>query len=91
MDAVLKIQKNKNITLPIWLMKRFHLNTGDYVRLEKREEGVLLKPAKLVDASQSYFWTKEWQDGEKEASRDIKKGKTKKFGTIKELMRDLEK
>ncbi len=72
-------------------MKKFQLGTGDYIRLEKTDDGVLLKPAKLIDASQAYFWTKEWQEGEKQASRDIKKGKTKKFGNVKDLVRDLEK
>ena len=59
-QAVLKIQKNKNITLPVWLFKKFHVMLGDYVRIEETKHGILLKPAKLVDPSQAYFWTREW-------------------------------
>ena len=52
---------------------------------------MLIKPAKLVDPSQSYFWTKEWQAGEREAEQDIRKGRVKKFKSVKELMDDLRK
>ena len=28
-----------------------------------------------MNANQAYFWTKEWQEAEKEASEDIKQGR----------------
>ena len=88
-EAVVKVQKNKNITLPMWLIRRFHVAIGDFVRLQETRDGVLLKPAKLVDPSQAYFWTREWQEGERDAEEDIRKGRVKKFKSVKELMRDL--
>ena len=88
-EIVVKVQKNKNITLPTWLIQRFHLVVGDFVRLQETKDGVLIKPAKLVDPSQAYFWTKEWQAGEREAEKDIRKGRIKKFKSVKELMDDL--
>ena len=88
-ETIVKVQKNKNITLPTWLIHRFHMVVGDFVRLQETKEGVLIKPAKLVDPSQSYFWTKEWQAGEREAEQDIRKGRVKKFKSVKELMDDL--
>jgi bifunctional DNA-binding transcriptional regulator/antitoxin component of YhaV-PrlF toxin-antitoxin module len=87
--AIVKVQKNKNITLPMWLIHRFHVGVGDFVRLEETKDGVLLKPAKLIDPSQAYFWTKEWQEGEREADEDIRTGRVKTIKSIKELMRDL--
>ena len=88
--TIVKVQKNKNITLPMWLIHRFHVGIGDFVRLEETKDGVLMKPAKLVDPSQAYFWTKEWQAGEREAEADIRKGRVKRFKSIKELMTDLQ-
>ncbi|MBI4358639.1 MAG: AbrB/MazE/SpoVT family DNA-binding domain-containing protein [Candidatus Omnitrophica bacterium] len=87
--ALVKIQKNKNITLPMWLIHRFHVEIGDFVRLEETKDGILMKPAKLIDPSQAYFWTKEWQEGEKEAEEDIRQGRIKKFKSVKALMDDL--
>lgn len=88
-EIIVKVQKNKNITLPTWLIQRFRLVVGDFVRLQETKDGVLIKPAKLVDPSQAYFWTKEWQTGEREAEVDIRKGRIKKFKSVKELMDDL--
>ena len=87
--SIVKVQKNKNITLPLWLIRRFRVTAGDFVRLEETEDGVLLKPAKLIDASQAYFWTKEWQEGEKEAEQDIRRGRVQGFPSVKNLMKDL--
>ncbi len=44
---------------------------------------------KLIDASQAYFWTEEWQAGEREASTEIAKGQTKRFPSFEALIRDL--
>ena len=90
-QSVVKVQKNKNITLPTWLLKRFHVATGDFIRLEETRNGVVLKPAKLIDPSQAYFWTKEWQSGEREAEADIRAGRIKKAKSVKELMDGLRK
>ena len=87
--AIVKVQKNKNITLPTWLIRLFHVGVGDFIWIEKTKSGVLLKPAKLVDPSQAYFWTKEWQEGEKEADEDIRKGRVKKFKSVKDLLDNL--
>ena len=49
-----------------------------------------IKPKELVDKSQAWFWTKEWQEGEKEANRDIKAGRvSRKFDTAKEAVQNL--
>jgi len=46
---------------------------------------------KMKDAkNQAYFWTREWQEAEREASADIKAGRVKTFGTAEELLDDLD-
>jgi AbrB family looped-hinge helix DNA binding protein len=90
-NVLVKVQKNKNITLPTAVMARFHLSAGDFVQLQETKNGVLLRPAKLVDPSQSYFWTKEWQAGEREAQEDIRHGRVKAFPSVKALMKDLQR
>ena len=46
-------------------------------------------PKKLVDKSQAYFWTKRWQEAEKEADEDIRTGRVKAFDSVDELVKDL--
>ena len=44
---------------------------------------------KIIEASQAYFWTQEWQAGEREASAEIAKGQTKRFPSVEALICDL--
>ena len=39
--------------------------------------------------TQSYFWTPEWQQGEKEADEDIKAGRILRFSSAKALIKYL--
>ncbi|OGX39614.1 MAG: hypothetical protein A3C53_06060 [Omnitrophica WOR_2 bacterium RIFCSPHIGHO2_02_FULL_68_15] len=90
-QSIVKLQKNKNITLPMWLIRRFRIAAGDFVRLQETREGILLKPGKLIDPSQAYFWTKEWQQGEREVEEERRQGKVKRFRSMKELVKDLDR
>ena len=90
--STIKLQKNKNVTLPMWLIRRFGIGPGDFLQLRETREGVLLKPGKLIDPSQAYFWTKEWQKGEREADEDIRSGRTHgPFGSVQEMKRHFKK
>jgi hypothetical protein len=43
-----------------------------------------------VDASQAYFWTEEWQTGERKADEDIKAGRVKRFKSAADAVKYLE-
>lgn len=45
---------------------------------------------KLIDKSQAYFWTKEWQEAEREADADIQAGRVKRFKSVDELRKYLD-
>jgi len=89
--SIVKLQKNKNVTLPTWLIRRFHIGPGDFLKLQETRQGVLIKPGKLIDPSQAYFWTKEWQEREREVDEDIKAGRVTKTRNLKELFRELDR
>ena len=48
------------------------IQEGDYVEVIVVDDTVLLTPKQLVDKSQAYFWTEEWQAAEREADEDIR-------------------
>jgi len=50
-----------------------------------------LKVKDVIEPEQMYFWTKEWQDMEKEAELDKEKGNIIGDGTIKDLLKKLKK
>ena len=51
----------------------------------------VLTPKKLIDKSQAYFWTKEWQKAEQQAEEDLKAGRLETFDSIEELLEELDR
>ena len=84
-----KITRNGQITLPANIRKKLGLEEGDLIEIEIIQDKAVLVPKKLIDKDQAYFWTKEWQKAEIEASEDIKAGRTRVFDTAEELFEEL--
>ena len=89
MATYTKVTRNGQITLPSPVRKALNIEEGDMIEIEIVDEKAVLMPKKLIDKSQAYFWTPEWQEGEHKASADIKAGHVKVFDTIDELLDDL--
>ena len=71
---ITKISPKHQITIPKEVFEKLRLEVGDFLEVEVIEEGLLLIPKKLISKDQSWFWTKEWQEKEKEADEAIAKG-----------------
>ncbi len=56
--------------------------------LNKEEIKVACKVG-LIDPDQAWWWTEEWQKKEREAEKDVKEGKVKKFASVEDLIKDL--
>jgi antitoxin MazE len=86
---LLTVRKNAQITLPAGIRKKAHVQEGDILEAEVRGDEIVLKPKKLIDKSQAWYWTEEWQKREREADEDIAAGRFKDFDTLEELLADL--
>ena len=71
---LIKVKKNFQVTIPPKLRKTLKIAVGDYLEVEKQESELVLKPVKLVHPDQAYFFSREWQEGERQADEDIAKG-----------------
>jgi AbrB family looped-hinge helix DNA binding protein len=85
-----KVTRHGQITLPASVRKQLGIEEGDLVEIEVEDERAVLMPKKLVDKNQAYFWTKRWQDAEREADEDIKAGRVKTFTSVDELIKELD-
>jgi len=74
MATVMKISPQGQIRIPKKFMELLGLEAGDYIEALLEEDQIALKPRKLIDPSQGWYWTKEWQEKEKEADGDVEKG-----------------
>lgn len=87
---IINIRPRGQITLSAAIRRAVHLEEGDPVSVELTPEGILLRPMKLIDASQAWFWTEQWQRGEREAEEDIEKGRTKEYQSPEEFLESLD-
>ena len=86
---LLTVRKNAQITLPARIRREAHIEEGDILEAEIRGDEIVLKPKKLIDRSQAWYWTKEWQERERQADEDLAAGRFKDFDTLEELLADL--
>ncbi len=86
------LQTRGVLALPAALRKRFGLDLpGAQVEITERADGVVeLRPMVAVPASQAWFWTPEWQAGEREADADIAAGRTVTYDGPDEFIAALE-
>jgi AbrB family looped-hinge helix DNA binding protein len=86
-----KVTRHGQVTLPAAVRKELNIEEGDLVEIQVVDDRAVLVPKKLVDKSQAYFWTDDWQKGEAEAEADIKAGRIKAFDSVEELLEDLDR
>ena len=91
MGQILEIRVNSQITIPKNIMKKLSLKEGDKVEFDIKGDSIIIKPVLIINKAQSWFWTKKWQDEEKEVDKDIEAGKVKTFDNVNDLIEDLEK
>ena len=92
MSTVMKISPQGQIRIPTKIMQTLDIEKGDYVEVEIEEGHIVLKPRKLIDPSQGWYWTKEWQKMEADVDEDIEKDQVSpEFRTAKEGIKWLKK
>jgi antitoxin MazE len=74
-------------TLPDDVVRR--IESGVPVTLVVTTEGGRLE-VREIDPGQAWFWTSEWQNGEREADEDIAAGRVTRYNSDEELLADLE-
>lgn len=86
-----KVTRNFQITIPPEAREALHLRMGSLVEFVIEGNVVSLRPKMLVDEEQSWFWTPEWQEGERDVNEAVKKGETRAFKSVAEMRHHFEK
>ncbi len=87
---ITKLRGRSQITLPSDVVKKLKLNTGDNLDITLEGDKIVIKPVLIIDRSQAWFWSKEWQDKEKEADEDIKTGRVYRAKDTNDLFSQLD-
>ncbi len=78
------------ITIPTEIRRAANLEEGDLVEVEMVAEGILLRPRKVIDATQAWFWTPRWQAGEAEAAAELARGEGRTFESGEDFLASLD-
>jgi bifunctional DNA-binding transcriptional regulator/antitoxin component of YhaV-PrlF toxin-antitoxin module len=89
----IKVRERGTITLPAALRKAARLDRPDsQVEARLREDGVIeLIPVITIPADQAWYWTEEWQAGEREVDEEIARGEGRTFDSAEEMFDTLER
>jgi len=85
MAIVMKISPQGQIRIPKNVMQTLNIEKGDYVEVEIDRGQIILKPRKLIDPRQGWYWTQKWQKMEIEVDEEIEKNRfSPEFHTAEE-------
>ena len=88
---VTKLRERSQVTLPAEIIKKLDLKAGDNLEITLEEDKIVIKPVLVIDRSQSWFWSKDWQDKEKEVEAGARSGKIHRASGFKDLVEKLGK
>ena len=77
------------LTLPEEIRTAARLEEGDLLDAEITADGILLRPQKLIDATQAWFWEPTWQTGERDADGDRQADRIESFDSGEALVAQL--
>lgn len=91
-STIMKISHQGQIRIPKKIMINLGIEKGDYLEVGVEKNQIVLKPRKLIDPSQGWYWTKEWQKIEADIDEEIEKDQlSAKFESVEEGLKWLKK
>jgi AbrB family looped-hinge helix DNA binding protein len=82
---ITQLRRRSQITLPSDVVKKMRLQEGDNLDIAIEEDKIVIKPVIVIDRSQVWFWSKEWQKKELEVDKQKKGGKIQKASDKNDL------
>ena len=74
---LVEIKQKSQVTIPVELLKKMNLKTGDKLEIEEHEGRLVITPVVVIPREQIWYYSKEWQKNEDEAQHQIQEGRVK--------------
>ena len=84
MGTTVKVREKYQVTIPEDIREKIPLKVGERVEVMARGHEIVIRPIIEIPRDQAWFWSKEWQDQIARSRKDLAKGKTKVFKSVKE-------
>jgi antitoxin MazE len=86
---ITQLRQRSQITLPNDVVKKMKLQEGDNLDIEIEDDKIIIKPVIVIDRSQAWFWSQEWQKKEFEVDKQKSEGKIRKASNKNDLFKKL--
>jgi len=86
---LVNLKQKSQVTIPKPLVDKLKLRPGDKLEFTLEDDKIIIKPVLVIDRSQAWYWSKEWQAGEREVDKEIKEGKIYTADSEEELFKGL--
>ena len=84
------MKRRGSITIGKEIRKILNLSDeGDLFEVRVKDGCIVLEPKKLISTDQEWYWSEEWQAGEREAREDIAAGRVIRANSVEELIEKL--
>jgi AbrB family looped-hinge helix DNA binding protein len=84
------IRSKGQVTIPADVRRAVRLEEGDPIEVEVVEEGILLRPQKVIDAAQAWFWSRAWQERVARSMEQVEAGEGERFETDEDFLAALD-
>jgi len=86
---LVNLKTKSQVTIPKQIVRKLNLKPGDKLEFRLDDDKIIIKPVAIIDRSQAWFYTPEWQEGEKEVDSQIREGKIHSAEDLDELYKKL--
>lgn len=84
------MRERGQLTIPAEIREAIELKAGDILEFEIVDGRIVISPKLVIEPDQAWFWTKRWQEMEREADEDVTAGRVKLFDSVDDLIADLD-
>ncbi|WP_066188315.1 MULTISPECIES: AbrB/MazE/SpoVT family DNA-binding domain-containing protein [Gracilibacillus] len=85
-----RLRGKNQVTIPTDVIEQLQLKEGEQLEVAIENGRIVLIPVITIERDQAWFWTEEWQKGEREADEDIKAKRVKSFKNPEEAIKWLD-
>lgn len=87
-----RVREKGQLTLPAEVRAALRVTAGDEVEFTRHEDGtVTVRGLKTIPADQAWFWSADWQAGEREAGEEISRGDLSRvYASAEDMFADLD-
>jgi antitoxin MazE len=88
-EEAVHVGADHHVTIPSRISRALRLKKGDHLMMRLVGSRVEMVPAALIAKDQLWFWSREWQEKEREADEDVARRNVQEFDSVDKLIKDL--